>query len=158
MGGSFNSEETTVMLEGPFDIPVANEAGATPIERLVRVVKAASSGTAGSGYFSQLLPTDLADYVQLSSSGFKVKEVTSWSIGSEEARVAFQTTSNDELLGNSVSNFTRIGEGFCGVITKFPMGDLPLYLVNETASILGHNVGSQTGLSVVFDIVLELLI
>jgi len=157
-GGSFNSEETTVMLEGPFDIPVVNEDGATPIQRKVRVVKSATAGSATSGYYAQLFPGDFVDYVQLSTSGFKVKEITSWSLGSEEARVAFQTTSVDELLGNSVSNYTRIGEGFCGVITKFPMGDLPLYLANETTSIIGHNVGSMAALKVVFDIILELLI
>jgi len=146
------------MLEGPFDIPVVNVEGATPIQRKVRVVKAATSGSATSGYYAQLFPGDMIDYVQLSTSGFKIKEITSWSLGSEEAIVAFQTTSSDELLGNSVSNYTRIGEGFCGIITKFPMGDLPLYLANETSAILGHNVGSTSALKAVFDIVLELLI
>jgi len=157
-GGAFNSEHTTTMFEGPFDIPVVNQDGATPIERKVRIVKAATAGSATSGYYANLVPGDFIDYVQLATSGFKIKEITSWSLGSEEAIVAFQTSSSDELLGNSVSNFTRIGEGFCGIITKFPMGDWPLYLANETANIIGHNVGSQAALKVVFDVILELLI
>jgi hypothetical protein len=157
-GGAFNSEQTTTMFEGPFDIPVVNQDGATPIERKVRIIKSATAGSATSGYYANLVPGDFIDYVQLATSGFKIKEITSWSLGSEEAIVAFQTSSSDELLGNSVSNFTRIGEGFCGIITKFPMGDWPLYLANETANIIGHNVGSQAALKVVFDVILELLI
>jgi len=156
-GGAFNSEQTTTMFEGPYDIPVANENGATPIERKVRIVKMASAGSATSGFYAQLKPSDFVDYVQLATSGFKIKEITSWSTSSEEAIVAFQTTSNDELLGNSVSNWTRIGEGFCGIITKFPMGDWPLYLANETADIIGHNVGANSQ-KVIFDVILELLI
>lgn len=157
-GGVIDSNGTIAMREAPFDIPVIAEDGATIIERHVRVVKPASSGTAGSGYYAQLLPTDLADYGQLSTSGVKIKRVTSYSLGSEEARVAIQTTSNDELLGAAVSNYTRIGEGFCGIVTDYPMGDFPLFLLNESSDILGHNVGSQSGLKVIFDVIMMILI
>jgi len=146
------------MREAPFDIPVIAEDGATIIERHVRVVKAAGNGSATSGYYAQLFPTDLADYGQLSSSGTKIKRITSYSLGSEEARVAVQTSKTNELLGASVSNYTRIGSGFCGIVTDYPLGDFPLYILNETGDILGHNVGKQSGLSVIFDVILEILI
>lgn len=157
-GGVIDANGTIAMREAPFDIPVIADEGATVIERHVRVVKAASSGSASSGYYAQLFPTDLAAYGQLSSSGTKIKRITSYSLGSEEARVAIQTHQSDELLGASVSNYTRIGSGFCGVTTDYPMGDFPLYLLNETGDILGHNVGSASGLKVIFDVILEILI
>jgi len=89
-GGDFNSQETTVLREAPFDIPVVNEDGATPIQRVVRVKKPANFGSAGSGFYAQLFPTDLSGYVQLTTSGVKIMKITSYSLGSEESIVAFQ--------------------------------------------------------------------
>jgi hypothetical protein len=157
-GGVIDSNGTIAMREAPFDIPVIAEDGATVIQRHVRVIKAASSGTAGSGYYAQLLPTDLADFGQPATSGVKIKKITSYTLGAEEATVAIATNSTTELLGASVTNFTRIGAGFCGIVTDFPLGDFPLFLLNSTASILGHNVGTTSGLKVIFDCIIEILI
>jgi len=159
-GGSL-SDDVTTLREGSFDIPVVTDAGATPIQRHVRVVKLANSGNAGSGFYSQLNANDLQLYTLLSTSAYRVKSVESWTIGGEKALVAVQNSVGavgTEILGISGSNYTRIGQGFCGILTSFPMGALPLYLANETTNIVGHNVGSTTGLEVVFDVILECLI
>jgi len=163
MDGAFASlsNDETTLSEGSFDIPVVYDNGATPIQRRVRITKPASTGNAGSGYYAQLNANDLAPYVNLASSAFRVRSVESWSLGSESALVAVQNSSGSagtEILGASASNYTRIGSGFCGILTRFPMGALPLYLANENTNIVGHNVGSATGLQVIFDIILECLI
>jgi len=159
-GGTL-SDDVTTLREGSFDIPVVTDAGATPIQRHVRVVKLANSGNAGSGYYAQLNANDLSLYTLLSTSAYRVKSVESWTIGGEKALVAVQNSVGavgTEILGISGGNYTRIGQGFCGILTSFPMGALPLYLANETTNIIGHNVGSATGLEVVFDVILECLI
>jgi len=155
------SNDETTMTEGSFDIPVVYDNGATPIERRVRVTKPAGSGNSGSGFYAQLNANDLAQFAQTTTSAYRVKSVESWTIGGESCLVAVQNSSGSagtEILGASASNYTRIGEGFCGMLTSFPLGALPLYLANETTNIVGHNVGSASGLQVVFDVILECLI
>jgi hypothetical protein len=80
--------------------------------------------------------------------------------------VPLQEGSNGtEVMPAWESNWTRVGSGFSGLITKFPLGDFPLFPTGGNSSILTHFIGDgYTGgdatnfLSVVFDVILECLI
>jgi len=61
-------------------------------------------------------------------------------------------------------NWTQSGRGFSGIMTKFPLGDFPLYAASETATIILRHftalggTGGISGVPVVFHVTIECLI
>lgn len=173
VGDATLSDDVTTISEGPFDLPPVPLNGSTIIERKCRIQKVANSGTTAGGLYAALTTADLAAY---SDGVFRVKEVKSWTIpkyNSGASAAEFSAVSVPVQEGNSgtevmpawESNWTRVGSGFSGLVTKFPLGDFPLFPSGGTATLLSHFVGDGfTGgsatefLSVVFDVVLECLI
>lgn len=177
VGDSTLSDDVTTLSEAPFDLPPVPYNNSTLLERKCRVQKLANQGTVGGGLSAYLTVGDLATYTGGTNGPFRVKEVTSWTIprynsGASAAEfssvnVPLQSGSTGtEVMPTWASNFTRVGEGFSGLVTKFPLGDLPLFSAPEgSLNILQHFVGDGfTGgsatdfLSVVFDVVIECLI
>jgi hypothetical protein len=171
VGDAGLSDDVTTITEGPFDLPPVPLNGSTIIERRCRIQKLANQGTAAGGLYAALTTTECAAY---SDGVFRIKEVRSWTIPNATAGAsaaefsAVQVPLQEGASGTEVmpaweSNWTRVGTGFSGLITKFPLGDFPLFPSGTPTTILNHfigdgYVGSATGLSVVFDVLLECLI
>jgi hypothetical protein len=167
------SDDVTTIAEGPFDLPPVPYNGSTVVERLCRVQKLANQGTIAGGLHALLQTGDLASF---SDGVFRVKEVKSWTVprynsGASAAEFSAvsvplqEGSSGTEVMPNWESNWTRVGSGFSGLVTQFPLGDLPLFPTGGNSTILSHFIGDgYTGgsatdfLSVVFDVVLECLI
>jgi hypothetical protein len=174
VGDAGLSDDVTTIGEGPFDLPPVPLNGSTVIERVCRIQKIANQGTAAGGLHAILYNTDMAPY---SDGVYRIKEVKSWTIpkynsGASAAEysavsVPAQQDAGTEIMPAWETNWTRVGSGFSGMVTKFPLGDLPLYPGSggSALELLTHFVGdgftsgSATDfLSVVFDVVLECLI
>lgn len=177
VGDAGLSQDVTTLTEAPFDLPPVPYNNSTPIQRKCMIQKIANQGTVGGGLSAYLTVADLANYTEGTSGVCRVKQVTSWTIPryNSGASAAEFSSVNVPLQSGSAgtevvpvweSNFTRVGQGFSGLVTKFPLGDLPLFVSSEgTTNILQHFVGdgftsgSATDfLSVVFDVLLECLI
>lgn len=177
VGDASLSDDVTTITEAPFDLPPVPYNNSTPILRKCRIQKLANQGTVGGGLSAYLTVADLTPFTQGSGNVCRVKQVTSWTIpryntpaqGAEfsSVNIPAQTGSTGtEVMPTWESNFTRVGQGFSGLVTKFPLGDLPLFTQSEgTTNILQHFVGdgftsgsATEFLSVVFDVLLDVLI
>lgn len=177
VGDSTLSDDVTTLSEAPPDIPPVPYNNSTVFERKCRVQKLANQGTVGGGLSAYLTVADLIPYTQGSSNPFRVKKVTSWTLprynsGASAAEfcsvnIPLQSgNAGTEVMPTWASNYTRVGEGFTGLVTQFPLGDLPLYVASEgTTNILQHfatdgfmGASATEFLSVVFDVVLECLV
>lgn len=171
------SDASTLQSEAPNDIPTAPLSGLVPIERTAYVVKTASSGTTAGGFYTDLVASDLGPWVTPSTGKyFRVKKITSWTVNRADGNITQGTfagvnvpvqfgTSGTEVLPAWSENYEPVGQGFAGIVTKFPLGDFPLYsgVSTDTTIICSHftalgGTGGVTGVPVVFHVVLETLI
>lgn len=176
-GDATLSDDVTTLSEAPLDLPAVPYNNSFVIERKCRVQKLANQGTVGGGLSAYLTVADLVPYTNGSTHPMRVKEVTSWTLprynsGASAAEFCSvnvplqQGSGGTEVMPNWASNYTRVGEGFTGMVTKFPLGDLPLFVSSEgTTNILQHfatdgfmGASATEFLSVVFDVVLECLL
>lgn len=167
------TDNATLQSEASNDIPTVPLSGLVPIQRTAYIVKSATQGNTGGGFFAQLVPGDLAPWVS-SEKIFRIKKITSWTIPRQDgganqasfAGVAVPAQSGSagtEVLPTWSENWEPVGQGFAGITTTFPLGAYPLYLTSETAGICAHytslgNTGGVTGIPVVFHVVIETLI
>jgi len=169
------SDNSTLQYEAPNDIPTAPLSGLVPIERTAYVVKKAASGTTAGGFYTDLIASDLNDWIGTSTGKyFRVKKVTSWTVPRADGTVTQGTfagvsvpvqygSSGTEVLPTWSENWEPLGQGFAGIVTKFPLGAFPLYSAADTTIILSHftalgGAGGVTGVPVVFHVVIETLI
>jgi len=169
------SDDSTLQYEAPNDIPTAPLSGLVPIERTAYVVKKAASGTTAGGFYVDLIASDLVDWIGTSTGKyFRVKKVTSWTVPRADGTLTQGTfagvsvpvqygSSGTEVLPTWSENWEPTGQGFAGVVTKFPLGGFPLYSGADTTVICSHftalgGVGGITGVPVVFHVVIETLI
>jgi len=170
------TDNATLQYEAPNDIPTAPLSGLVPIQRTAYIVKQATQGTTAGGFYANLLANDLAPWVttQAGSGFFRVKQVTSWTTNRADGNIlqstfagvsvqAQQGTAGTEVLPTWSENYEPVGQGYAGIVTKFPLGAFPLYAVADTTTIVSHftalgGTGGSTGTPVVFHVVIETLI
>lgn len=170
------SDNSTLQYEAPNDIPTAPLSGLVPIQRTAYIVKLASSGTTAGGFYASLIPTDFAPWLSSDSSGkyFRVKSVTSWTTNRADGALTQGTfagvsvpaqygSAGTEVLPTWSENWEPVGQGYAGIVTKFPLGAYPLYGSADVTIICSHftslgGTGGVTGIPVVFHAVIETLI
>jgi len=167
------SDSVTTQSEAPKDIPTIPLSGYQLVERTCQVVKSATSGTTAGGYFAVRSSADLASFVSSSSQIYKIKKITSWTVPRQDGNLAQGTfagvavsafSSNTSVQPIWSENWTPVGQGFAGIVTKFPLGDFPQLNAGGTpVNIINHftavgNTGGISGVPVVFHVVIECLI
>jgi len=165
------SDDTTLQYEGPRDIPCLPLDGYQFVQRTCYVPKIASSGTSAGGFYAELKVSDLAPFVALNTP-FRVSEFTSWTgpLGtnpSEFSGVSIATQNGSqgtEVMPCWSENWTRIGEGYSGIRTVYPLGGFPLWVTTQASEVIGTHftslggTGGVTGHPVIFHVVIEALI
>jgi hypothetical protein len=174
VGMPSGSESVTTQTNAPTDIPTMPLSGFQLLERKCYIVKPASSGTTAGGFYAELKTTDLSPYITGTSIVFRVKEVRSWTVTSANGvhtgfagvSVAARdgSSSTDSITPIWSENWTPIGQGYAGIITKYPAGDFPYYTeTTDLTPILTHftslgGTGGVTGIPVVFHVIIEYLL
>lgn len=166
------SDDVTVLTEGALDLPPVPRSGSQVIERKVRIFKQANAGTTITGFYAPLTTTDMNPFTQ----GYaRLKQVESWTIPRDDGKGNVEMSSvqvlhqegasGTEVMPTWSTNWTRVGQGYSGIKTDFPLGDFPLFPTGSTVNLVNHFVGiGGSGASatdflwVVFDVVLECLI
>jgi hypothetical protein len=167
------TDNATLQFEASNDIPTVPLSGLVPVQRTAYITKLAVLGTAAGGFYSTLTPTDLGEWVS-SANAFRVKQITSWTVPRVDGNVNQASFAGVSILTSSGSsgtevlltwseNFEPVGQGFAGIVTKFPLGAYPLYLTTETAVICSHytslgNTGGVTNVPVIYHVVIETLV
>jgi len=167
------SDSVTTQVEAGTDIPTIPLSGYQLIQRTCQVVKSAASGTTAGGFFATLSSADLLAFVSPSSKFYRIKKVTSWTVPRADGNLAQGTFAGvavpqSSAAGNTVQaiwseNWTPVGQGFAGIVTRFPLGDFPQYDAATSVNILNHftslgNTGGITGVPVVMHVEIECLI
>jgi len=164
------SDSVTQQFEAPTDIPILPLAGYQLVQRTCLVNKLASLGNSGGGFYADLVVSDLAPFVK--NSIFRVNKVTSWTgsiygaTGSQFAGVQVPVglaSGGTEVMPIWSENWTPVGQGFAGIVTRYPLGDFPQYASVDSNTILSHftslgGAGGVTNVPVIFHIVIECLI
>lgn len=162
----------TLQAQAPVDIPTLPLDGFQLLQRTVPVTKLASLGTTAGGFYAELLPADIAQFV--GSSFFRVKKVTSWTVPRADGSLTQGTFAGVQVPAGGESggtetlpiwseNWQPVGQGFAGIVTQYPLGDFPQYASAATTFITRHytalgGVGGVTNVPVVFHAVIEYLI
>jgi hypothetical protein len=169
------SESVTTQTEASPDIPTVPLSNYQLVRRVCYVPKIASSGNTGGGFFAQLNDTDLTPFVSPGSGTyFRISKVTSWTVPRADGNaiqgtfagvaVSGSAGTNGEIMPIWSENYTPIGRGFAGIVTRYPLGDFPLYTTSGAAvPILNHftslgGTGGVSGVPVVFHVEIETLI
>lgn len=168
------SDSVTTQVEASKDIPTVPLSGFQLVQRTCQVVKSATSGTTAGGFFATLSSADLLSFVSPSSKFYRIKKVTSWTVPRADGNLAQGTFAGvavpqSSAGGSAVSpiwseNWTPVGQGFAGIVTRYPLGDFPQYDAGGTSTnILNHftslgNTGGITGVPVVMHVEIECLI
>lgn len=169
------TDNSTLQYEAPNDIPTAPLSGLVPIQRTAYVTKNATAGTTAGGFYCDLIASDLSNWIGTSTGKyFRVKSVTSWTVpradgNAQQGTFAGQQvpvqygSSGTEVLPTWSENWEPLGQGFAGIVTKFPLGGFPLYSAADTTVICSHftalgGTGGVTNIPVVFHVVIETLI
>lgn len=169
------TDNTTLQYEAPNDIPTVPLAGLVPVQRTAYIAKVASGGSTGGGFFATLATGDLLPWVSTASAGiFRVKQITSWTVPRSDGNILQGTFAGVAVPSSSGSsgtevtpiwseNWEPVGQGFAGVVTKFPLGAYPLYATGTAEVICSHytslgGVGGVTGVPVIFHVIIESLI
>lgn len=166
-------DDSTLQYEAPNDIPTLPLSGLVPIQRTAYIVKLASQGTTAGGFYVDLLPTDFKPWCA-TGSYFRLKKITSWTTNRQDGSLTqgtfagvsvpvSQGSAGTEVLPIWSENFEPVGQGFAGIVTKYPLGAFPLYSVGDTVVICSHfsalgGTGGVTGIPIVFHAVIETLI
>jgi len=165
------SDDTTLQYEASRDIPTLPLDGSQFVQRTCYVPKIANLGTAAGGFYAELKVSDLAPFVA-SGTPFRISEFTSWTgpLGSSPAEfsgvsIAVQSGSQGtEVMPCWSENWTRIGEGYSGIRTVYPLGGFPLWVATQANEVIGTHftslggTGGITGHPVIFHVVIEALI
>lgn len=162
----------TLQGQAPVDIPTLPLDGFQLLQRVCPVTKLAALGTTVGGFYAELTPSDLAQFV--GSSYFRVKKVTSWTVPRADGSLTQGTFAGVQVpVGTEAGgtenlpiwseNWQPVGQGFAGVVTQYPLGDFPQYLSTATAAITRHytalgGVGGIINVPVVFHVEIEYLI
>jgi len=172
------TENVTLQYEAPNDIPTVPLSGIVPISRTAYIVKLAAEGSAAGGFFCKLTVADLSNWVSTYDAAkyFRIKKLTSWTCPRQDGNVGQGTFAGVSIpvsassTGTEVTpawseNWEPVGQGFAGIVTKYPLGGYPLYsLVGDSSiSICSHftslgGTGGVTGIPVVFHVEIETLI
>jgi hypothetical protein len=170
------TDNATLQYEAPNDIPTVPLSGLVPIQRTAYIVKQATGGTAAGGFFATLTSGDFAPWASdISGKIFRVKQISSWTVPRADGGVQQGTFAGVSIASSAGSagtevtpiwseNFEPVGQGFAGIITKYPLGAYPLYTANGAAeTVCLHytslgGTGGVTGIPVIFHVVIESLI
>lgn len=169
------SDNSTLQYEAPNDIPTVPLSGLVPVQRTAYIIKVANGGTTAGGFFATLATGDFTPWVSSTSGGiFRVKQITSWTVPRPESNLTQGTFAGVAVpaaagaAGTEVTpiwseNWEPVGQGFAGIVTKFPLGAYPLYASGTAEVICTHysslgGVGGVTNVPVVFHVVIESLI
>jgi hypothetical protein len=169
------SDSVTTQSEASPDIPTVPLGTYQLVRRVCYIPKSATLGTAAGGFYAQLLDGDLVPFVnQTSGTYFRVSKVTSWTVPRQDGNVnqgSFagvavppSVGTNGEVMPIWSENFTPVGRGYAGIVTRYPLGDFPLYTTGgSNVAILSHytslgSTGGVTGVPVVFHVEIETLI
>jgi len=165
------SDDTTLQYEGPRDIPCLPLDGYQFVQRTCYVPKIANLGTTAGGFYANLIVSDLAPFVA-KDTPFRVSEFTSWTGPLQSGQSEFSGVSvatqngaqGTEVMPCWSENWTRIGEGYSGIRTVYPLGGFPLWVTTQAAEVIGSHftslggTGGITGHPVIFHVVIEALI
>lgn len=162
----------TLQSQAPVDIPTLPLDGFQLLQRTVPVSKLANLGTTAGGFYAELLPADIAQFV--GSSFFRVKNVTSWTVPRADGSLTQGTFAGVQIPAGGESggtenlpiwseNWQPVGQGFAGITTQYPLGDFPQYASSATTFITRHytalgGVGGVTNVPVVFHATIEYLL
>jgi hypothetical protein len=169
------TDNTTLQYEAPNDIPTVPLSGLVPVQRTAYIAKVATGGSTGGGFFATLATGDLVPWVSTASGGvFRVKQITSWTVPRSDGSILQGTFAGVAVPASSGSagtevtpiwseNWEPVGQGFAGIVTKFPLGAYPLYATGTAEVICSHytslgGVGGVTNIPVIFHVVIESLI
>jgi len=172
------TEDVTLQYEAPNDIPTVPLANIVPIQRTAYIVKLADQGTTAGGFYAKLIVSDFTDWVSTTSGAkyFRIRKITSWTCPRADGSLTQGTfagvtvpvsasSTGTEVLPAWSENWEPVGQGFAGIVTKYPLGDYPLYsLVGDASiSICSHftslgGTGGITNVPVVFHVEIETLI
>jgi len=169
------TDNATLQYEAGNDIPTVPLSGLVPVQRTAYIVKLASTGTTAGGFYCTLATGDFTPWVSVNSGYiFRIKQITSWTVPridgtanqSSFAGVAVPAATGSagtEVTPIWSENFEPVGQGFAGIVTKYPLGAYPLYQTTVGEVICSHytslgGTGGVTGVPVVFHVVIETLI
>jgi hypothetical protein len=169
------SDNSTLQYEAPNDIPTVPLSGLVPVQRTAYIVKVAAQGTTAGGFFTTLVTGDFTPWVSVGSGYvFRVKQITSWTVPRADGNILQGTFAGVAVpaatgaAGTEVTpiwseNWEPVGQGFAGIVTKYPLGAYPLYNSTTAEVICSHytslgGVGGITNVPVVFHVIIETLI
>lgn len=169
------SDNATLQYEAPNDIPTIPLSGLVPIQRTAYIPKVATGGTTAGGFFATLATGDFTPWVSSTSGGiFRIKQITSWTVPRADGNILQGTfagvavPASSGAAGTEVTpiwseNWEPVGQGFAGIVTKYPLGAYPLYASGTAEVICTHytslgGVGGITNVPVIFHVVIESLI
>jgi len=169
------TDNATLQYEAPNDIPTVPLSGLVPVQRTAYIVKTATQGSAAGGFYTTLTSNELSVWVSTAAPIFRIKQITSWTVNRADGGIAQGTfagvsvpassgTAGTEVTPIWSENFEPVGQGYAGIVTKFPLGAYPLYSATGTGeNICLHytslgGTGGVAGLPVVFHIVIETLV
>jgi hypothetical protein len=168
------SDCVTTQGEASKDVPTVPLQGYQLIKRVCYVPKLATLGATAGGFYASLFNTDLASFVG-SQAYFRVSKITSWTVPRQDGTANQSTFAGVSVPAGTESggtenlpiwseNFTPVGQGFAGIVTRYPLGDFPQYSeIGATVLICNHftslgGTGGVTGVPVIFHVEIETLI